>query len=149
MAGERDPLTQSEYEQLVVALFQQANDALREFGNRLADYCWNLDNFANAQNWESRPNRLIVFGVPEIDRRRSNGKNYFSIYAVQSPQDHSVKCEVILPKTSERAGVIDRIDPRRLLSISTINEVEGYFEPVDYEYLVKLILFARDQRLRS
>lgn len=147
MSSVREAVTEQEFEQLKEELFANANQQIAEFGNRLADYCWNLDKFANSQNWENQKNRLIVFGVPESIRVRSNAKNYFSIYAITSHDKHKLKCEVIFPKTAERQALISHHDTQGKLHISSINEVEGDFTPEDYDYLIKLINAARAQRV--
>ncbi|MEW6410906.1 MAG: hypothetical protein AB1483_00370 [Candidatus Zixiibacteriota bacterium] len=145
MVREKDSISQSEFENFRDTAFSNAAPEIREFAQTLADYCWQLDNFAVLQDWEGKPKSLIVFGLPQEKRARSNAKNYFSIFSVIDGQQKALKCEVILPK-GDREALMDKHDTEQKLYVSTIDQVTGEFVPHDLNYVKGLINLARDQR---
>jgi len=148
MARPKEPITEQEFEKLKIRLFAQANPELKSFGKKLMNQCWSYDQYAVTQQWEGQDGRLIVFGLPEELRKRTNAKNYFSIYAVSDSTEKTLKCEVILSKTN-RDQTVRQIDTRRTLRVSSIGELEGHYKPEDFDYLVGLIEYARDARMES
>ena len=147
MTREKDPLTSEEFDKYKIRLFAKASDELKNFARKLADYCWSMDEFAVVQEWGGEKEALIVFGVPTEYRRRSNAKNYFSIYKVLESSDQTLKCEVCFPIDSSRDERLRQYDTEGMLHISTIDQCEGQFGPKDFDYLKKLINVARCLRI--
>lgn len=147
MTREKNPLTPEEFDKYRTKLFAQASDELKAFVRKLADYCWSMDEFAVVQEWGGEKEALIVFGVPPEYRKRSNAKNYFSIYKVANPSDQSIKCEVCFPIDSSREKLLRQYDTNGMLHISTIKQCEGQFKPEDFNYVKKLINVARCHRI--
>ena len=125
MVREKASITKDEFEKYKIRLFAKANDELKSFAKKLADYCWNMDEFAVIQEWGGEKEALIAFGVPTQYRRRSNAKNYFAIYKVLDFADSSLKCEVCFPIDLSRDGLLKKHDTKGMLRISTINQCEG------------------------
>jgi hypothetical protein len=147
MGREKPPILQDEFEKFKIKLFAKANDELKSFAKKLADYCWELDEFAVVQDWGGEKEALIVFGVPPELRKVKNAKNYFSIYKVIDSFDKKLKCEVCFPIDDSRHNMLRKYDTDNKLSISTINQCEGMFVPSDYDYIVGLIDAARTCRV--
>jgi hypothetical protein len=147
MGREKPPISQDEFEKYKIKLFAKANDELKSFAKKLADYCWGLDEFAVVQEWGSEKDALIVFGVPPDIRRVKNAKNYFSIYKVMDSFDQKLKCEVCFSIDDSRPEKLRKYDTENKLSTSTINQCEGMFSPSDYDYVLKLIDAARACRV--
>jgi len=141
-----EKMTVEEFKLARIRLFAGAEESLKQFGRKVLDYCWSLDEFAVMQEWEGERDRLIVFGVPEGMRRRSDAKNYFGIYSIKGQFIKGIQCSIVFPK-SEQEKLLKQFDPKKRLSRNSIGEWVGDFGEGDFEYLKNLIDAARYQRI--